>query len=131
LIFLHRVITDKDDRNHDLLDILKNSLKNEPELLRKLTEEINTKILGDDEREDGALEIAGKVGKSTGKGAIKKQKVQPVVVKIKPGAGALETFEEVFMDKMMTKSHVLEKFQHNDEKDEKDYMAENDFEGLD
>ena len=74
LIFLHKVITDKDDRNFDLLDILKNCLKTEPELLRKLTDEINTKILGDDEKEDGALEIAGKVGKSTGKGAIKKPK---------------------------------------------------------
>ena len=47
-------------------------MKNEPEILRKLTEEISGKVLGDDEKEDGALEIASKVGKSTGKGAIKK-----------------------------------------------------------
>ena len=35
----------------------------------------------------------------------------------------------------MTKGHVLEKFQHNDEKEEKDYMAEangvDDFEEMD
>jgi len=49
--------------------------------------------LGDDEKEDGPLQIAAKASKSTGKGAIKNSKSQPEPIQIKSGLGALETFE--------------------------------------
>jgi len=38
LIYLNTIISQKDDRNYDLLDIIKNCLKNEPEILNKITQ---------------------------------------------------------------------------------------------
>ena len=58
------MITEKDDRNYDMLDILKNCLKTKPHLLTQITQQISTKIKGDDEREDGPIRIANELHKS-------------------------------------------------------------------
>ena len=76
MLYLHKLINDKDDKNHELMDILKTMLKSDPATLQTLTQEIQDKILNDSDEEEDEQPEDSKV-KAGGKGGNKRQKTSP------------------------------------------------------
>jgi len=76
VLYLHKLINDKDDKNHELMDILKTMLKSDPATLQTLTQEIQDKILNDSDEEEDEQPEDSKV-KAGGKGGNKRQKTSP------------------------------------------------------
>lgn len=108
MLYLHKLINDKDDKNHELMDILKTILKNDGATLQTLTQEIQSNIPNDSDEEDEEPQES-KV-KAGGKGANKRQKTSPARSKMSD-KDALENFQVVYLDRMITKKSALDKYQ--------------------
>jgi len=104
VLYLHKLIRDKDDKNQVLLDILKDILQDDPSNLNSIAQEMQSKIDNDSDGEDSDAKAAE---------ANKRQKVSTP-----------EEFEQIFLDRMLTKQSALEKYQQNDEKDDGHYKGE-------